>query len=38
MQQVTGQPYEEEYIEENREEEEVEYLDEDYYTQEALEE
>ena len=27
-----------EYIEENREEEEVEYLDEDYYTQEALEE
>lgn len=38
MQQVTGQPYEEEYIEENREEEEVEYLDEEYYTQEALEE
>lgn len=38
MQQVTGQPYEETYIEEDREEEEVEYLDEDYFTQEALEE
>ncbi|MBD5500229.1 MAG: extracellular solute-binding protein [Lachnospiraceae bacterium] len=38
MQQVTGQPYTEEYIEEIREEEEVEYLDEDYYTQEAMEE
>lgn len=38
MQQVTGRPYTEEYIEEIREEEEVEYLDEDYYTQEAMEE
>ncbi|MGN1179912.1 MAG: extracellular solute-binding protein [Suilimivivens sp.] len=38
MQQVTGQPYEEEYIEEIKEEEEVEYLDEEYYKQEAMEE
>lgn len=38
MQQVTGRPYTEEYIEEIREEEEMEYLDEDYYTQEAMEE
>ena len=38
MQQVTGQPYEEAYIEEEKEEEELEYLDEDYYTQEALDE
>lgn len=39
MQQVTGQPYTEEYIEEEKpEEEEIEYLDEDYYSQEAREE
>lgn len=38
MQQVTGRPYTEEYIEEIEEEEEVEYLDEDYYTQEAMDE
>lgn len=38
MQQITGRPYSEEYIEENREEEEIEYLDEDYYTQEAMDE
>ena len=39
MQQVTGRSYEETYIEEPEEtEEEVEYLDEDYYKQEAAEE
>lgn len=38
MQQVTGRTYREEYIEEERKEEEVEYLDEDYYTQQALDE
>lgn len=39
MQQVTGSPYEETYIEEPEEEtEEVEYLDEEYYKQEAMEE
>lgn len=34
--QVTGHSFEEEYIEENQETEEVEYLDEEYYTQEAI--
>lgn len=38
MEQVTGSPYSEEYIEETREEEEIEYLDEEYYTREAMEE
>lgn len=39
MQQVTGQAFEEEYIEEAPlESEEVEYLDEEYYKQEAMEE
>lgn len=38
MQQVTGRPFEEEYIEDTKDEEEVEYLDEEYYRQEAMEE
>ena len=39
MQQVTGQPFEEEYIQDPVEEnEEEEYLDEDFYRQEAMEE
>lgn len=38
MQQVTGRAYEEEYIEETKEEEEIEYLDEEYYMQEDPEE
>lgn len=38
MQQVTGRAFEEEYIEETTDTEEVEYLDEDYYRQEAMEE
>ena len=39
MSQVTGETYEEEYLEEPKEqEEETEYLDEDYYRQEAMEE
>ena len=37
MEQVTGEPFEEEYIEEPAEEsDETEYLDEEYYRQEAL--
>ncbi len=39
MSQVTGETYEEEYLEEPKEqEEETEYLDEEYYRQEAMEE
>ncbi len=39
MQQVTGEPFEEEYIQDPVEEdEEEEYLDEDFYRQEAMEE
>lgn len=38
MQQVTGRPYEEEYIEYEKKKEDVEYLDEEYYKQEAMEE
>lgn len=39
MEQVTGEAYEEEYLKEpDRETEETEYLDEEYYRQEALEE
>lgn len=38
MGQVTGSAYSEEYIEDTGEEEEIEYLDEEYYTQEAMEE
>ncbi len=39
MSQVTGSPYEEQYIEEEiPKEEDEEYLDEEYYTQEALDE
>lgn len=37
MCQVTGEAYTEEYIEEAVEKEEVEYLDEEYYKQEAME-
>lgn len=34
--QITGHSFEEEYIEENQEKEEIEYLDEEYYTREAI--
>lgn len=36
MRQVTGEEYEEQHIEEEIQDQEEEYLDEDYYTQEAL--
>lgn len=38
MQQITGRAYEEEYIQEIQEEDEIEYLDDEYYGQEALDE
>lgn len=38
MQQVTGRPFEEEYIEYEKKKEDIEYLDEEYYRQEAMEE
>ena len=38
MQQVTGREYEEVYIEDVQEETDVEYLDEEYYTEEAQKE
>lgn len=38
MQQVTGRPYEEDYIEIQQEKDDVEYLDEEYYKQEAMDE
>lgn len=38
MQQITGRAYEEEHIQEIQEEDEIEYLDDEYYGQEALDE
>ena len=38
MQQITGRPFEEEYIKEEDKTEEMEYLDEEYFRQEAMKE